>query len=412
MINYQLHTLSNGLSLITHQDKSTPMVTVNLLYGVGARDEQPSHTGFAHLFEHLMFGGSEHVSNFDQHVNNAGGESNASTNNDFTNYYITVPAQYLETALWLESDRMRSPAFTPEVLRVQKQVVTEEYHQRYINQPYGDVWLHLRPLCYQVHPYRWCTIGSDIAHVQQATLDEVWAFFHTFYVPTNATLSIAGNIDHDRALQLAEKWFGDIAPGNPPQRNLPVEPPQNEPRSLTLHRNVPSNAIYMAFHICERTHPDFHTYDLLTDLLSNGKSSRMYNRLVKQSGLFIDADAYITGDVDPGLLIVGGKLTDGTDVDTACRALWDELNRLRDEAVPADELQKVIGKAESSFVQSQYKVADRAATLCYLHRIGHLEWINNELDRYTRITAADVQRTACSCLRPDNCSTLLYLQAH
>lgn|SRR5574344_247468 len=423
MIQYTKQVLNNGLTVIMHEDHNTPLVSVNVLYAVGARDEDPNRTGFAHLFEHLMFGGTRTVPNYDYYVNSVGGESNAFTNNDYTNYYLTVPAAYLETALWLEADRMRLLDFSQKSLEVQQNVVTEEYNQRFENQPYGDVWLLLRPLCYTTHPYRWSTIGSTIEHVQQATLDDVEQFFFRYYCPDNAILSVAGNIDAAETLRMVEKHFGNIQrtssqtslltnPLSPKAifRQYPQEPPQQQMRRLEVHRPVPSNALYMAFPMCHRLNPDYYVFDLLSDVLSNGKSSRLYNELVKKQALFTDINAYISGDTDPGIFVVSGKLHDNVSPAAAETAITAELCRLVDEPVPSLELQKVINKMETSFLFSQYKALDRAMALCYYEWLGHLDWVNNEPEQYRSVQVDDLQRVAKESFTPQHCSVLEYLK--
>ncbi len=408
MIKYQKHILSNGLTLIVQEVPSTPLVTVNTLYNVGARDENPLRTGFAHLFEHLMFGGTSEVPDFDAVVSRAGGESNASTCNDFTNYYITVPGRFLETALWLESDRMRSLDFSQRSLEVQQSVVTEEYHYRYVNQPYGDKWMLLRPLCYKVHPYRWCTIGSDIRHVQEATLDDVKNFFYRYYRPNNAILSVVGNVKSDEVLRLVEKWYGDIPAGDPIVRSWPQEPEQKEARQLSVSRQVPSNAMMMGYVMCDRFHPDFYATDLISDILSSGQSSRMYNELVKQQGLFTELNAYITGDSDRGLFVVDGKMRDGVGFEAARQAVEEQLHHLAENPLSDRELEKVVNRYESTFAYSQYKALDCAMALCYYERLNHLEWVNEEPAHYRETTPEAIQRVAAGLFRPELQNTLFY----
>ena len=315
MIQFSRHILDNGLTVICHTDKSTPFVSVNVLYKVGSRNEQADKTGFAHLFEHLMFSGSTHIEDYDKHVQLAGGESNAYTTNDLTNYYITIPASNIETALWLESDRMAGLNLSPSSLDIQKHVVIEEFKQRYLNNPYGDLWLKLRPLAYKVHPYRWATIGVSPEHIERATLEDVGAFFRQFYAPDNAIVSICGNIAEDKALELVKKWFGDIPPAHGPVSHIPAEPRQTEERrSIVPDNNVPADAIYKVFHMGGRDSDDFYACDIISDILSNGQSSRLYVNLIKNQRLFSGIDAYVSGDRDPGLFIFSGKLSEGIDI--------------------------------------------------------------------------------------------------
>lgn len=411
MISFSKKTLDNGLRVIIHRDSSTPLVTINILYQVGARNEREDRTGFAHLFEHLMFGGTRRYPDYDLEVDAMGGENNAFTNNDYTNYYLTVPAQHLEQALRLEADRMLGDwdivNDTWKVLDVQKRVVTEEYHQRYLNQPYGDVWMLLRPLCYKVHPYRWCTIGADIRHVQEATLQDVRDFFDRYYHPSNAILAIAGNVEENKTLTLVEQIFGKIRrPAPMAKAILPQEPMQTQARRMEVERDVPNNAIYKAWVMCDRWSPDYYTYDMVSDVLSNGHSSRMYRRLVQEEGLFSEIDAYLTGELDPGLFVVSGKMQEGVTSEKAERAIDEEIAKLQVQPISEKELEKVANKFENTFVYSQYKTADRAHNLCYFEMIGALELINTEPECYRHVGTADLQRVA-QRLTPERSSTLI-----
>ena len=410
MIAYTRHILDNGLTLLCHRDDDTPLVTINLLYGVGSRNEAEHLTGFAHLFEHLMFGGTSAVPDYDRVISDLGGESNAFTNCDYTNYYLTVPAQHLETALQLEADRMRGLALTPQTLAVQQRVVTEEYHQRYLNQPYGDMWLLLRPLSYHSHPYRWCTIGADISHVQRASLDDVRHFFELHYHPSNAILSVAGCHDPKTTLRLVERLFGTIADGGAPSRavHLTPEPDSTEAVQQTVTRNVPNDAIYRTYLMCDRHDRRFPAVDLITDLLSNGDSSRFQSRLMRQQGLFAELDACITGEIDRGLLLVSGKPAPGIDLATAEQAIDNELRELAEIPVSDYELQKVINKFESTWIFSHYRVADRAHALCYYQWIGDADLINSQPTEYRKVTPDFLRETAHDLFRPENNHTLHY----
>ncbi|MDR1343533.1 MAG: insulinase family protein [Prevotellaceae bacterium] len=408
MVNFQKHTLDNGLTVIAHGDDSTPMVTVNMLYKVGSRNEHPRRTGFAHLFEHLMFGGSANAPQYDRHVQLAGGECNAFTTADFTSYYVTLPAQNIETALWLESDRLLNPLLNEETLRVQQQVVVEEFNQRYLNQPYGDVSLLLRPLAYKVHPYRWHTIGKTIDHIATATLSDVRAFFAKFYAPNNAVLAIGGNISPDRALALAQKWFADIPRGAAPEGSIAPEPPQAAPRSLSVARSVPAAAIFKACHMPHRLHPDYHACDLITDILAGGKSSRLYRRMVQQEQLFGSISAHISGDMDAGLLTVSGYLLPQTDMQRAEAAIDSELQRLCTEDIPEYELEKVKNKMESLHVFAEATAMQKAIALACAEMIGDANLVNTDIESYRRIATADIRRVAGSIFRKENTSTLYY----
>lgn len=411
MILFEKFTLSNGLKVIVHQDISTPIVAFNLLYNVGARDENENQTGFAHLFEHLMFGGSINVPNFDEPLQKVGGENNAFTSNDITNYYITLPKENLATAFWLESDRMLSLAFTEKSLEVQRQVVVEEFKQNYLNQPYGDVWLLLRPLAYEKHPYKWATIGKEISHIENAKMDEVKAFFKKFYIPNNAILSVAGNITIDEIKHLAEKWFGSIPKGKKSDRNLPKEPLQNAPRRLEVKRNVPANAIYKAYKMCSKTHPDFYATDLITDILSQGNSSKLYISLVKEQKLFSNINAYVLGSFDDGLLIISGNLSENTSFEAAENAIIEELEKLKKLAVSENELQKVKNKIESIQAFSETNVLNKAMNLAINELLGDANKVNTDIENYSRVTVEDILRLSNQLFNENNCSTLIYAKA-
>ncbi len=377
------------------------MVAMNIVYDVGARDEHPDHTGFAHLFEHLMFGGSVHIPDYDTPLQHAGGENNAWTNNDITNYYLTVPAANAETGFWLESDRMLALAFSPRSLEVQRGVVMEEFKQRCLNLPYGDVGHLIRPLAYQVHPYRWPTIGKELSHIAQATLDEVEEFFYRHYAPNNAVLAVTGHISWDETRRLAEKWFGPIPRREVPLRCLPQEPIQTEERRLTVEREVPVDALYMAFHICGRDEADFYIYDALSDILSNGRSSRLTQALLLERKLFSAIDAYVSGSREPGLLHISGRLAAGVTLEQAETAVWEELERLKEMPVDETELEKVKNKFESTQIFGNINYLNVATNLAWFELTGKAEDIDQEVDRYRAVSAEQLQncarRTFCRC---------------
>ncbi|PKQ66087.1 peptidase M16 [Labilibaculum manganireducens] len=408
MIEFDKFTLKNGLRVIVHRDETTPMAAVNILYNIGAKDENPERTGFAHLFEHLMFGGSINIPNYDEPLQMVGGDNNAWTNNDITNYYLTVPKANLETAFWLESDRMLSLAFSEKSLEVQRSVVIEEFKQRYFNQPYGDVWLHLRPLAYKEHPYQWPTIGKSIDHIEKATLEEVKDFFFHHYAPNNAIMVVAGNVDTQQVKELSEKWFGPIERREIQERNLPVEPTQNEFRSKRIESNVPFDAIYMAFHMGKRMDEDFYIIDLVSDVLSNGQSSRIFQSLVKEKNLFSSIDAYITGEFEPGLFLISGKLVEGVAMETAEAAIWEELNKMATTKVDEYELQKVKNKVESSLVFSEISYLNKAMNLATHELLGDADDINKEVEKYQKVSVADILNSSAKIFRKENCSTLYY----
>ena len=408
MINFEKFELENGLKVIVHQDKSTPIVAFNLLYDVGARDENPHRTGFAHLFEHLMFGGSVNISDYDEVVEKAGGQNNAFTSNDITNYYITLPKENLEHAFRLESDRMLSLAFTPKSLEVQRQVVIEEFKQNYLNQPYGDIHLLLRPLAYQKHPYQWPTIGKEVSHIVEATMEEVKDFFYTHYAPNNAILVVAGDVALNQVKALSQKWFGPISSRDTPKRSLPKEPRQEKARTLKVEREVPIDVIYKAFHMCARTHPDFYATDLISDILSRGNSSRLYNSLVKEHKLFSDVDAFIGGELDEGLFYFAGKLTPGVSMKDAEAGIDAEIEKLSSVLVGEKELRKVKNKAISAHKFSELNVLNKAINLATSELMGDAELVNQQIERYEEVTSDKIKAVAQSVFRKANSNTLYY----
>jgi predicted Zn-dependent peptidase len=406
MIKFERFELENGLRVLFHQDKTTPLAVVNTLYDVGARDESEDKTGFAHLFEHLMFGGSINIEDFDTPLQMAGGENNAFTSNDITNYYDVLPAENIETALWLESDRMLSLAFTPKSLEVQRSVVIEEFKQRYLNQPYGDVWLQLRPLAYNVHPYKWATIGKEISHIENATMEDVKAFFKKHYNPSNAILCVAGNLELEDVKLLVEKWYGNIPSGVKYKRSLDAEPAQKEFREKTIERDVPSDAFYYAFKMVERNHPDFYTVDALSDALGRDKSSRLFVSLKKEQKLVSDINAYITGSLDNGLLIISGKLNEGVEFEALDEALWIEIGKLRNKKLSQEELDRIMIKIRTAKAFQEQGLLNRAMNLSAYELLGDASRINDENEHYKNITTEDIRRCAFDTLAKTNCSVL------
>ena len=408
MINFNRFKLDNGLTVLVHEDHTTAMAVVNILYKVGARDESPEQTGFAHLFEHLMFGGSVNIPNYDAPLQSVGGENNAFTSNDITNYYITLPSDNFETAFWLESDRMLSLAFSDQSLEVQRQVVCEEFKQRYLNQPYGDVYLKLRPLAYKVHPYRWATIGKELKHIEDAKMEDVKAFFHKFYTPQNAIMVVAGDVTLEEVKALSEKWFADIPAGNAYERNLPQEPKQEEARQEIVESDVPVDAIYIAFHGVERLSPDYYTTDLISDLLSRGSSSRLYRSLVKENQLFSEINAYMMGSIDTNMFVVEGKPLAGVSLEEAEQHIWKELEKIKSEKVEESELQKVKNKVESTMLFAELSILDKAMNLAFFEMLSQAEDYNQEVAKYAAVTAEDIQRVAKELFSKENSSTLFY----
>jgi predicted Zn-dependent peptidase len=408
MIHFEKFTLGNGLRVVVHQDTATPMVVMNIMYDVGARDEDPERTGFAHLFEHLMFGGSVNIANYDEPLQMAGGENNAYTTNDLTNYYLQVPAENLETAFWLESDRMLSLAFGEKSLEVQRKVVVEEFKEHYLNKPYGDAWHKMRELAYKTHPYRWMTIGKELSHIETAQLDDVRNFFFKYYRPVNAIMVVAGNTTVDKVKELAEKWFGDIPSGEKYNRNLPQEPPQNEERKQTVKANVPLDAFYKCWHIADRLDKRYYIADLISEILSGGGSSRLYQSLVKEKQLFSNIECHHFGSTDAGLLAIEGKLVKGVKMEEAEKGVEEVLEGLKKEPVMETELQKVKNKTESMIAFEDMSVMNRANSLAYYELLGDAELMNTELGKYAAVTTQDILEESRKIFRRENSNTLYY----
>lgn len=408
MIPFDQFNLENGLRVFVNTDRSTPMVSLNIMYNVGAKDEDENRTGFAHLFEHLMFGGSKNIPSYDQPLERAGGENNAWTNNDLTDYYLTLPAQNIETGFWLESDRMLELAFSPESLEVQRQVVIEEFKQRYLNQPYGDLWLLMRPLAYKVHPYKWNTIGKEISHIENARLEDVKNFFFSYYAPDNAVMSVSGNISTGEVKALTEKWFAEIPSRNVKKKTLPKEPKQTEKRTLTVERNVPADVICKVWHTCARMDENFYANDLMTDVLSKGKSARLYQRLVKERKLFSSIDCYLTGDVEENLIAVKGRLMKDITMEQAETAIDEEMEKLKQESVTADEMKKVKQMAEAAVVFSEISVADKALNISYYATLGNATLINKQVELYHAVSPEQIKLEAQKVFREENSSVLYY----
>lgn len=407
-IKFERFQLDNGLKVIVHQDTSTPMVAFNVLYDVGARDEDENHTGFAHLFEHLMFGGSVNIPSYDAPLQIAGGENNAYTTNDITNYYIQIPKENLETAFWLESDRMLSLAFSPKSLEVQRKVVCEEFKESYLNMPYGDAWMHLRQLAYKKHPYQWMTIGKSLQHIEQATLKEVKDFFKKHYCPSNAILCVAGNVTAEEVRELSVKYFGDIPSGEKYVRKLPQEPEQIEARKGTVEADVPLDAIYKCWHISGRLDQSYYYADIITEILGNGHASRLYQKLVKEKHLFSQVSSYHTGSLDPGLLVITGKLIKGVRIEDADAAIEAEINDLIENGFTDVELEKAKNKIESAIVFEDMSLLAKANNLAFYELLGDAEWMNTEMAKYVAATKEDVLKNARQVFKKENGNTLFY----
>jgi zinc protease len=409
MIHFETHTLSNGLKVIVHEDATTPMAVVNIMYNVGSKDENPEQTGFAHLFEHLMFGGSINIPDYDEPLQVAGGENNAYTTSDVTNYYCSLPAKNIETAFWLESDRMLSLAFGEKSLEVQRKVVCEEFKEHYINKPYGNVWHTMKAMAYKVHPYQWMTIGKELSHVENAKLQDVKNFFFKHYRPVNAILVVAGNVQTAEVFRLAEKWFGDIEPGEKYLRNLPVEPPQQQAKKQTLTADVPANAFYKCWHMANRLSPHYYTHDLITEILNGGQSSRLFQTLIKEKQIFSHLDCYHSGTVDPGLLTIEGKLVKGVSPETADAAIEEELAKIKQAPVSEKELQKVKNKTESLIAFEDISINNRAGSLAFYEILGDASLMNSEPEKYNQVTAEDILEQSRKIFTAENSNTLYYL---
>lgn len=410
MIQFEKFALQNGLRVIVHKDASTPMVAVNILYDVGARDEDEHRTGFAHLFEHLMFGGSVNIPDYDEPLQMAGGENNAYTTNDFTNYYIQIPKENIETAFWLESDRMLSLAFSEKSLEVQRKVVIEEFKEHYINKPYGDAWKHLRELVYTQHPYKWMTIGKELSHIETAQLEDVKAFFQKHYNPLNAIMCVAGNVDTETVKALAEKWFGDIPSGVAYKRELPVEPLQLEAREKTIHADVPLNAIYKAWPIGDRLSAQYHPADIITEVMGSGQSSRLFQKLVKELQYFSNVNCYHTGSLNPGLLVIEGKLVEGIDPSVANQAIEESLQELMDNGITLQELEKSVNRLDAMVAFEDMNLLARANNLAYYELLGDASLMNTEMEKYAQVSTEQVKAAANDIFRKENTNTLYYLK--
>jgi Predicted Zn-dependent peptidases len=408
MILFEKYKLDNGLTIILHRDVNTPIAAVNITYDIGSRDENPNRTGLAHLFEHLMFGGSKNIPKYDEPLQRVGGENNAFTNVDITNYYLTLPVQNLETAFWLESDRMNELAFSKKSLDVQRNVVIEEFKQSYLNQPYGDVSQLLKPLAYKVHPYQWNTIGKDISHIAETTMEEVKEFFYTFYRPNNAVLTVAGNLDIKNTKMMIEKWFGGIPAGKLYQRNLPTEPLQTESRRLEVERDVPMDCIYKVYKMGKRTDEDYYAVDLISDILSNGQSSRLQQHLVKDKQLFSSINAYVSGTFDDGLFYVTGYPVSGVSLEQAEQAIQEELESIKTDLIDDYELTKVKNRVKTLLYYAELQVQDKAMNLSIAETMDDALRINEEEDKYEKVTPKDILSAGKKILREESCSTLYY----
>lgn len=408
MISYEKMVLQNGLTVLMHEDKNTPIASISVLYKVGSRDEHPEKTGFAHLFEHLMFGGSVNIPDYDGVMQRAGGENNAYTNHDYTHFFTTLPAINIETALWLESDRMLELMLQKEVLDVQKKVVVEEFYETCLNLPYGDVWHELSALNYEKHPYKWPTIGVHPSHIEKANLTDVKKFYNKYYHPGNAILVIAGPISIKRMKELARKWFNDIPSGKTIKKNYSSEPPKKEARHKQSQAEVPVDAIYMTFPCPARADKAFYAVDLLSDIFSNGPSSRLIHRLTRENKYFNQIDCYVTGDFDPGLIVFEGRPTEKISLRDAEEIICKEINDLKNQLIESAELQKWKNKAESTLVLSEMGIQSKSMNLGFFEALGNADLMNAESKIYQSLTAEEIQQAAKEWLRDDQKSVLTY----
>jgi zinc protease len=408
MIQYQQFTLDNGLQVIVHEDQTTQMAALNICYNVGSRDEDESKTGFAHLFEHLMFGGSKNIPSYDTPLQKVGGENNAFTSTDITNYYITLPAVNIETAFWLESDRMLSLSFDPKVLEIQRKVVIEEFKQRYLNQPYGDAWLKLRPLAYKSHPYKWATIGKDISHIENANMDDVRAFFAKHYLPNNAVMVVAGNVTLEQIKQLSKKWFEQIPAGNKPEKTFAKEAIQIEARQLIVEAKVPVNMIYKAYHMPGRYAKNFHAVDLFSDILGRGKSSALHETLVTDNRIFSTISAYVNASLDPGLLLINGNLNEGISFENADKCINEVIAQLIINGLSDAKLEKVKNQSLTTLAFSEVELLNRAMTLAFSANAGNIEMANLEANNIESVSKSEILDNAKNVMQKENCSTMYY----
>jgi zinc protease len=410
MVKFQRHVLENGLKVILNQDMQSPMIAFNMLYHVGSKDESEDKTGLAHFFEHLMFSGTHTAPDYDEPVQMAGGENNAFTNSDITNYYLTLPAENLEIACWLEADRMVNLNLSQEAFDIQQKVVIEEFKETTLNRPYGDVWHQLSDLTYKVHPYRWPTIGLDIDHINNFERADALDFYSRFYHPANAILTLSGRFEMEEALAMIKKWFGPIESGNGKKMKILEEPKQNEFNKREIKAEVPNDALYLAFKMPGRNHPDYYTYDLISDILGRGRSSRLYQNLIKKQEVFSYASAYVTGNFDPGLMIIEANPMENISLDQAFDEIREEIIRLKTELISAEELQKLQNKVESTILFAETNILSKAMNLAQYELLGDPNLINMQVEKYSEVTVEDIHRVANEMFVESNCSKLYYRQ--
>lgn len=408
MINLRRITLDNGLRVLVHEDHTTPLVACNVVYNVGSRDEHPDHTGFAHLMEHFMFTGSKNVPDFDNALQKVGAINNAYTSQDLTNYYIVLPANNIETAFWVESDRMLELAFEQRSLDVQKNVVIEEFKENYLNRPYGDLMMLFNQMAYERHPYQWLPIGKKVEHIAEVTMDMIKDFYYKFYRPNNAVLVVAGNVHFEEVVPLVQKWFGDIPMGNTPAKNYPQELPQTTARHLTVKRDAPSDLLLKGWHMCNRMHPDYYACDLLSDMFGTGQSSYLYKELVTDRKMFTDISASIMGTHDEGLFLISGRPVEGVSAQDADKALCDFLYQYQFGPTFPHDLRKVQNRAESVLLQNDIKIDDRASNIAVGEIISNAEYFLNESQHYFDVTEDQMRRLSSELFTKEGSCTLYY----
>ena len=409
MINYKRYQLANGLRVLLQEDPSSPMLTLCMNYEVGSKDELPGRSGFAHLFEHLMFAGSQHAPNFDQLIQLAGGENNAFTNQDMTVFYDILPYQNLDLGLWLEADRMQNLCIEPQPLQKEKRVVVEEFKESCLEEPYGDLWHILGDLAFEEHPYKRPVIGESFEHIEAASLDEVREFYDNYYCPNNAVLSISGNIKAEEVLERVEHWFGHIPRGPVKRPAYAAEPPQLVARKKVHRANVTDAALYIAFPAAARLETAYYLEDLLSDILGLSDSSLLVRQLVKQQKLFSELDVYITGTVEAGLFVIEGKLQDGVGIEEAEQAVWAALEEFKAQPISEEQLQKLQNNTEHNLLFGEIRPFQKALSLGYYELLGQAQLINEEADYYQQITAKQLQLQAQFLFQKEKASVLYYL---
>lgn len=407
-IPFTRHRLSNGLTLIIHQDTTTPLAACNIVYHVGSRDENPEQTGMAHLFEHFMFSGSVHIQNFDTELQKIGAVNNAYTSQDITHYYAILPANNLETLFWLESDRMLSLGFEQEQLDIQKHVVIEEFKENFLNRPFGNLWHHFYHQVYQQYPYRWLPIGEKIEHIESVTMSDVKDFFYRFYRPNNAVLVVSGNVVPEEVIALAEKWFGNIPAGVPIVRNYPKENTQKESRFQLIEDNFPYELLVKGWLMCDRLNPDFYAHDLLSDLLGAGHSSYLYRKFVTEESLFTSLSCHISAVAGPGTFVIMGTPTEGVSLEEADQQLSDYLHNFTFDGNLPHNLQKVKNRVETILLNNEIKIEERSSILAVSETISCIEDYEKEKENYFAVSETKIKELYPKLLDKTKSNTSFY----